>query len=202
MRENIRRLMDYNPEMRQRRNKTNGRYMGMEDYSGRHGRQIGYEGSRSAMDNRYEMDDPNERYDRYDRYDRMDGTGRSRMTMGKSNASQQMEMGMGDITEYMEEPISYAEAMEWAENLQGGPRWKTDEIKKEATELGMPTSGEEFAEFYAVTNALYSDYHKVSKERGVDDLDFYGKLAKAFIEDKDACENKTAIYYRFIVEQE
>lgn len=196
MRENIRRLMDVEePEMRQRRNKQNGRYMGMEDYSGRHGRQIGY-GASDTYDRRSTMR-PERRMAMDDAFDTERYNRRNEMTMGRSGASQRMETGMGDITEYMEEPLTIDEAMEWVETA--GARFDAEEVKKTAAELGIQTKGAEFAEFFAVINALYSDYHKVAKERGVDDLDFYGKMAKAFIDDQDAAENKSAIYYRFIV---
>lgn len=214
MKENIRRLMMAEPEMRQKRD-SRGRYMGMEDYSGRNGRQIGY-----GQNERYNMGYDRMTYDRmnnegcgnYDTYDgytsdryddnnRYNRNGRPEMTMGNTHAGQQMNMGMASVEEYLEEPITIGEAMRWAENLEGGAHFKTDEVKQIAEQMGIPSNGDKFAEFYAVTNALYSDYSKVMKTYGLDDVQLYAKLAKAWIHDKDAVENKSAVYYRFIVEE-
>lgn len=209
MKENIRRLMLAEPEMRQRRD-SRGRYIGMEDYSGRNGRQIGY-GQNDMVDSRYNRMayEGGGNYDTYngfpsDRYDgnyRNNRNGRTEMTMGNTHAGQQMDMGMASVEEYLEEPITIGEAMRWAENLEGGAHFKTDEVKQIAEQMGIPANGDKFAEFYAVTNALYSDYNKVMKTYGLDDVQLYAKLAKAWIHDKDAVENKSAVYYRFIVEE-
>lgn len=208
MKENIRRLMMAEPEMRRQRD-SRGRYMGMEDYSGRNGRQIGY-GQSDRYDIGYDrMAYEGGNYDIYDGYtsDRYTGggrynnNGRSKMTMGSTHAGQQMDMGMASVEEYLEEPITIGEAMRWAENLEGGAHFKTDEVKQIAEQMGIPANGDKFAEFYAVTNALYSDYNKVMKTYGLDDVQLYAKLAKAWIHDKDAVENKSAVYYRFIVEE-
>ncbi len=214
MKENIRRLMMAEPEMRQRRD-SRGRYMGMEDYSGRNGRQIGY-----GQSDRYDMSYNRMTYDRmdnegggnydtydgytsdrYDGYNRGNRNGRAQMMMGSTNAGQQMDMGMASVEEYLEEPLTAEEAMKWAESMEGGAHFKKEEVKQVAQQMGISVNGDKFAEFYAVINALYSDYSKVMKTYGLDDVQLYAKLAKAWIHDKDAVENKSAVYYRFIVEE-
>ena len=65
----------------------------------------------------------------------------------------------------------------------------------------MPTEGERFWEFYAVMNAMYSDYYPVAKKYNVLSPDFFADLSMAFINDKDAMENKAAMYYECIVEK-
>lgn len=50
-------------------------------------------------------------------------------------------------------------------------------------------------------NAMYSDYAAVAKKFGVTSPEFYACMAKAWMEDKDAKEDKTALYYRYIVEK-
>lgn len=196
MKESIRRLME-EPEMRQRRNKQNGRYMGMEDYSGRNGRQIGYGQNREYVGGRY--DTYNGIDDAFD-----DGFTGGRipheMTFGSTHASQQMETGLASVQDYLEEPLTVAEAKKWVESLDDGGKFKHEEVKQIATQMGIPTSGDKYAEFYAVINALYSDFGKVMKAYGMEGIDLYAKLAKAWIHDKDAVENKSAVYYRFIVE--
>lgn len=143
-------------------------------------------------------------YDTYGggNYGAMDGyemNGRGRMMMGSSQAGQMMQMGSANIEEYLESPITIGEAMHWAECLPNGPHWKTDEVKKYAQQVGIKTEGVDFAEFYAMMNAKYSDYCKVMKKYGFDRPEIYAELAKADIEDEDAVPNKSAIYYRFIV---
>lgn len=196
MKESIRRLME-EPEMRQRRNRQNGRYMGMEDYSGRNGRQIGY------GENRY---DRGERYDTYNAFNDTfndgytGGNNRNEMTYGSTHASEQMETGLASVQDYLEEPLTVSEAKKWVDSLEDGGKFKHEETKQIAQQMGIPTSGDKYAEFYAVINALYSDFGKVLKGYGMDGIDIYAKLAKAWIHDKDAVENKSAVYYRFIVE--
>lgn len=53
-------------------------------------------------------------------------------------------------------------------------------------------------EFYAAMNMMYSDYCAVAKEMGVDRPEFYAKMAKAFLMDKDAGEGKLEKYMRHI----
>ena len=54
-------------------------------------------------------------------------------------------------------------------------------------------------EFYAVLNAMYSDFSGVAQKHGVHKQDFYLDLAKAFLEDKDSVKDKAAAYYMYIV---
>lgn len=55
------------------------------------------------------------------------------------------------------------------------------------------------AEWYAILNAVYSDYCAVAKTFGVDNLDFYAELANAWLCDEDAVEDKAIMYYKYIV---
>lgn len=204
MKESVYRLLtdsyDGGTEMRRQRD-SKGRYMGYEDYSGRNGRQIGFGNHRGMTyrGNIYPM--RNSRYDDTRTYRNMnDGyTSRMNMTAGGSNAKSEMQSGMIGIKEYIDDPITLEEATEWAEKTgKGIPK---EEAKKIARTIGVPTEGEEFAEFYAVMNALHSDYCEVFQKYGIEDPNLYGDLAKAWIEDDDAVPNKSAVYYRFIVEE-
>lgn len=82
-----------------------------------------------------------------------------------------------------------------------GGRWKPEELKPLAQKVGIPTEGGKFWEFYAVANALYSDYSEVAKKYGVTSPEFYASMAKAWMEDADAVEDKTAMYYECIVKK-
>lgn len=82
-----------------------------------------------------------------------------------------------------------------------GGKWTADELRPLAQKCGVPTEGETFWEFYAMTNAMYSDYSEVAKKYGVKTPDFFAAMAKAWMHDKDAREDKTAMYYRDIVKK-
>ena len=53
--------------------------------------------------------------------------------------------------------------------------------------------------YYAVINALHDDYHHVAKAHGVDRPEFYADMAKAWLMDEDAVNNKACAYWRHIV---
>lgn len=50
-----------------------------------------------------------------------------------------------------------------------------------------------------VKRSVYSDYCAVAKKHGVNNVDFYADLAKAWLHDKDAVKDKAAAYYEYIV---
>lgn len=96
-------------------------------------------------------------------------------------------------------------AEEWVESLEGddpakpsGGKWTPDQIKPVAQKYGVPTEGDRFWEFYAVMNAMYSDYYAVAKKHNALNQDFFADMAMAFISDKDAVRNKAAVYYECI----
>lgn len=99
-------------------------------------------------------------------------------------------------------------AEEWTESMHGsdpakpsGAKWAADQIKPIAQKYGIPTEGERFWEFFAVMNAMYSDYYAVAKKYNMLTPDFFADMAMAFISDKDAVENKTMMYYECIVDK-
>ena len=99
-------------------------------------------------------------------------------------------------------------AEEWVGGLESsdpakprGAKWSMEQIKPIAQKYGIPTEGEKFYEFFAVINALYSDYYAVAKKYNALNVDFFADMAMAWISDKDAVENKAAMYYECIVEK-
>lgn len=48
-------------------------------------------------------------------------------------------------------------------------------------------------------NVIYSDYCIVAANHGVDNAKFYADMAKAFLHDTDAEQNKLAKYYHYII---
>lgn len=92
-------------------------------------------------------------------------------------------------------------AEEWTDDMQNadgsqGPRWSYEEVKKVMDEKHIECDPNEM---YAILNSVYSDYYPVAKKFGVDKLDFYLDLAKAWIDDKDAVPNKATMYYKYVV---
>lgn len=83
-----------------------------------------------------------------------------------------------------------------------GGKWSPDMLKPLAQKYGLPTDGKKFWELYAMTNAMYSDYGEVAKKFGITSPEFYVCMAKAWMEDKDANPDKTALYYEYIVKKE
>lgn len=186
-----------NPEMRRRRD-SRGRYMTYD--TGR----IGY-GER--MDTRRYPDE--ERLPDHDYY--RDDRSRSMMHDDASRGNMRVLRGSGELwldhdDKLYNEPLTREEAIEWVENMKNedpklpeGPKWSPQDAKQYAQRMGYPTDGDEFWEMYAVMNAMYSDYGEVLKKYGLTDPSVYASLAKAFLDDKDACDNKAAVYYRCIV---
>ena len=79
-----------------------------------------------------------------------------------------------------------------------GGKWTPDQVKPVAQKYGVPTEGDRFWEFFAIMNAMYSDYYAVAKKYNVLNVDFFADMTMAFINDKDAVENKVATYYEYI----
>lgn len=97
-------------------------------------------------------------------------------------------------------------AMEWVESMEDkdgvkGGAYTWHQAQQYGRNMGI-TGEERLAEFYAVMNAMQSDYWQVAKKFGVDKPEFYACMAKAFIEDPDAVEDKVAMYYECIARKE
>lgn len=92
-------------------------------------------------------------------------------------------------------------AEEWTGKMKNedgskGPHWTMDQTKQMMKQKDIDCDE---TEFYAVLNAMYSDFSGVAQKHGVHKQDFYLDLAKAFLEDKDAVKDKAAAYYLYIV---
>lgn len=92
----------------------------------------------------------------------------------------------------------WTEAMQNADGTKGG-KWQMEQVKPYMAQTGY--KGDEM-EFYAIMNAMYSDYCAVMKRFGVDRPEVYAALAKAWLEDKDAVEDKAMMYWECIVEHD
>lgn len=103
--------------------------------------------------------------------------------------------------------LTREDAQEWVHSMRAadgsrGGRWKNmADVKQLAERMGI-TGEKEMVEFFAIINAMYSDYCKVAKKHGVDKPEFYADLAKAWIHDEDAEDNKAMLYYECIVKKD
>ena len=94
------------------------------------------------------------------------------------------------------------EAREWTSKMRNadgskGEHWTMDQARSVYDKLELKCDP---AEFYAIINALYSDYSEVMKSEGITDkdVDFWGKFAAAWLHDSDAMPHKAMRYYRCI----
>lgn len=130
----------------------------------------------------------------------------ARNTMDETHRTEPHMMGRSSMGEGREFDRETAE--HWVRSMRNedkahptGGKWNPDMLKPLAQKYGIPTEGRRFWEFYAMTNAMYSDYAEVAQRFGVTSPEFYASMAKAWMEDKDAAPDKTALYYEYIVEK-
>lgn len=124
----------------------------------------------------------------------------ARMHYGKQEQGHhQMGYAEGD-----EEHLTAEEAEEWVRGMRSedgkkGGRWELQDIRRYAENYGVKP--DEVVEFYAVLNALATDYGKVAKKFGVDRMEYWAEMAKAFMHDKDAQPGKVKLYYECIAKK-
>lgn len=155
-----------------------------------------------------EMDEDFEDYDRPRqigfRYEDDMGRYRARADYPRMNEGEhrtgKMEMGRGESKRH--KGMSRRVAEQWTESMKNadgstGPHWSMDQTKQVMQKRDIDC---EPVEFWVTMNMLYSDYSKVVKAHGITSVDFYADMAKAFLEDKDAVEDKLMAYYEYCVE--
>ena len=88
----------------------------------------------------------------------------------------------------------YEKAVEALDNANGtkGPHWTVSDITSYAKSRGLTYANFNEYDFAYAMNMAYSDYYGVIP----DSVDGYFKVAKAFIEDKDAPEGKAFLYWK------
>ena len=158
-----------------------------------------YAPTRNMMDDD-EDDDPRGQYPYFPPYmpRRMIGFGDDTMMMGEPRQHEQMQRGMAEGAKMDLDQMS---AEQWMRNMERedgskGPKWSKEQVKPYMAQVGY--HGPEY-KFWAVMNALYSDYCKIAKKYGVDRPEYYAELTKAWLEDKDANPEKAGLYYKYIV---
>lgn len=94
-----------------------------------------------------------------------------------------------------EEAEAWVHRMASDDGIHGG-RWTYDEAVSVAAKSGIAPA--EYADFYAAINAVASDYGMAAKRHGVDRLDYWVDMAKAFMHDDDAVDGKIYEYRQYI----
>lgn len=97
--------------------------------------------------------------------------------------------------------LTKEKAEKWTKKMKNtdgtsGPHWDMTQTKALREKLGINVDP---IEFYVAVNMMYSDYCGVAKKFGLDTADFYGHMAKAFLEDKDAGPDKLKNYFEEVV---
>ncbi len=125
---------------------------------------------------------------------------------GGEGRGQEMEYGYGGIIEGGKhkrkmEKMDRETAKEWTEKMKNadgtkGPHWDFDQCKQAMTQRGVDCDP---MEFFVTMNMMYSDYCNVAKMLNINTVDFYVYMAKAFLDDDDAVENKLMEYYESVV---
>lgn len=104
-----------------------------------------------------------------------------------------------------EAPLDKETVTEWVDAMWDGEGVKGGKYTWHQTQqyaLNMGITGEQRKlEFYWAMNAMYSDYHAAGKKFGVDVPEFYALLAKLFLEDADAVEDKVQEYVEHVVKR-
>lgn len=105
-------------------------------------------------------------------------------------------------------PLTQEKAERWVKSMHNedpakptGGKWTLEEVKAVAKKNNIQLEEDEIYPFYAMMNAMYSDYSEVGKKFGITTPDFYACLTKAWMADKDAVKDKTAVYYDMIVKK-
>lgn len=109
-------------------------------------------------------------------------------------------MGYSDGNGFI--PFNREMADTWVSKMKNddgtrGPHWSMEQTKQVQAQRGIECDP---LEFWVTMNMIYSDYCKAAKKANANTIDFYADMAKAFLDDKDAPEDKLARYYVYIAE--
>lgn len=123
-----------------------------------------------------------------------------RMDEMRSHTSGAYQIGMSEGHSIPK--FTHAMAEEWVEKMIGENGKTADHIPIDrAKEMMQQISykGDPY-EFWAVMNAVHSDYGKVFAKYGLsNNMEFIAEMAKAWISDPDAVHNKASAYFMHIV---
>lgn len=126
-------------------------------------------------------------------------------TLGNVRDFALMSIALDALDEHCDggEAITMEQAQAWVDHMDNadtsrphGGRWTYAEATELGHKLGVPD--DQMIAFFVALNMIWSDYGPVISAAGNNTPDFYGKMARAFIDDKDARPHKVARYMRAI----
>lgn len=88
------------------------------------------------------------------------------------------------------------DAKKWVEGMTPPARWTMEQTTTVMNQYGYHHRP---CEFWAVMNAMYSDYGKTMEKYGIDNANVWADLAHDFITDEDSVKDKVGKYWRDIV---
>lgn len=109
-------------------------------------------------------------------------------------------MGGHDENGMESRPLDEHSAREWVRKMRNADGSTGEHFSVEQTEqyrAGVCPECKKW-DFYAAMNMIFSDYGEVARKMGTDRAEFYAHMAKAFLCDDDARENKISRYERYI----
>ena len=146
-----------------------------------------------------------ERHDKHDRYedrwedvDREEEYDRKRKPYDARKGYQRRdrEHDRYAADEWEPKKLTKSGAEMWVQHMQNsdgssGAHWdynQTEQVRQQKGYKCDPVA------FYAAMNMMYSDYCQAARDIGCNTVDFYAVMAKAFLEDADAPEDKIERY--------
>ncbi len=111
------------------------------------------------------------------------------------------EMESGYSEKSAPESFTRTIADKWVSSMKNsdgstGLHWSFDQAKQLMQQRKIDCDP---VEFYAALNAVFSDFCAVAKKHGVNNVEFFIDLAKAWIDDEDAVSDKASAYYEYVV---
>ncbi len=154
---------------------------------------------RKEREGRYKAKNENWREGKYEDDDDDDDEEGGGKYAGKfRHRKDQGEHEAGQAVEFDEQ-----KAKKWVQGMKNGDGSTGEHFKSEQAEQLRTTHCPQCnkTEFWATMNMMYSDYCEAAKKMNVDKPEFYACMAKAFLMDEDAGENKLAKYMKYIAEK-
>lgn len=168
-----------------------------------------YDNGRYAPQSRYDDDEYEVREEYMPRSKRIgferDVEDRYRMEdeyrMKNRYGGEEHEQKMGHGGSYEEAEMDHETAKEWVSSMHNedgtrGAHWSFERCKQLMEQNNIKCNPHVF---WAVMNAMYSDYYSVFRKHGISGTDLYVDLALAWIKDKDAVPDKAEAYFECIV---
>lgn len=129
---------------------------------------------------------------------RMDASHHSRDEMEHRTSTKKPGYSGSDV-----QPMTREKAQSWVRKMKNsdnstGEHWTYDQTFQLMKQRNIDCDP---IEFYVVMNMLWSDYGKVAEKFGVSNVEYWAELSKAFLMDKDAVEDKLAVYHECIVKK-